>query len=100
MKKFLCSTLVLFLSLAIGYYSCAFLNGKYELCGVFISGICFGIFLMLFKLNVKNSKLDSYKTKLEKESIATDESSAKVKVLEQKITVLEKALENAINEKK
>ena len=99
MKKIFCSALILLLSIGIGYYSFEFLNDKFELGGIFISGICFGIFLILFKLNVMNSKLDSYKTKLEKESIATDESSARVKVLEQKITVLEKALENAINKK-
>ena len=99
MKKIFYSAFVLSLSILSAYCSYTFLTGKYLLVGVFFSGICFGIFLMLFRLNVKNNKLDSYKIKLEKESIATDESSAKVKVLEQKISVLEKALENAINKK-
>ena len=54
---------------------------------------------MFIKLNVKNDKINSYKRELEKESIASDESSAKVKVLESKIQVLEKALENAIKTK-
>ena len=97
MKNFLYSTLLLLFSLASGYCSVTRLSGKYELIGVFISGICFGIFLMLLKLNVKNAKINLYKRELEKESISSDENSAKVKVLESKIEVLEKALENALN---
>jgi hypothetical protein len=50
-------------------------------------------------LIVKNKKLNIYQRKLEKESISSDENAAKVKVLESKIQVLEKALENAINNK-
>ena len=40
--------------------------------------------------------INTYKRKLEKESVTSEESSAKVKVLESKIEVLEKALENAL----
>ena len=97
MKNFLYCTLLLLFSLASGYFSVTRLSGKYELLGVFISGICFGIFLMLLKLNVKNEKINLYKRELEKESISSDEHSARVKVLESKIEVLEKALENALN---
>ena len=96
MKKFLYSSLLLILSLATGWYSYTYLTGKLELLGTFISGIGIGIFLMFLKLNVKNDKINSYKRELEKESIISDESSAKVKVLESKIEVLEKALENAL----
>ena len=64
--------------------------------GIFISGIGVGIFLMSLRLNVKNNTISSYKRELEKESITSDENSAKVKVLESKIKVLEKALENAL----
>ena len=46
---------------------------------------------------VKNKKINVYQRKLEKESISSDENSAKVKVLEAKIQVLEKALENALS---
>ena len=51
---------------------------------------------MYLRLNYKNKKIDSYKRELEKESISSDESMAKVKVLESKIEVLEKALQNAL----
>ena len=53
----------------------------------------------ILKLNLKNDKLNSYKRELEKESIVADENSSRVKVLEQKIEVLEKALDNALKNK-
>ena len=97
MKKFVYSFLLLSLSIFIGWYSYTAVQSKLQLTGIFISGIILGIFLMFLKLNVKNTKINSYKRELEKESILSDENSAKVKVLESKIQVLEKALENAIN---
>ena len=90
------TSLLLALSILEGYYSFVNLSGKWELAGIFISGVGVGIFLMFLKLNVKNDKINLYKRELEKESITSDESLAKVKVLESKIQVLEKALENAI----
>ena len=48
---------------------------------------------------VKNNKIKAYQRQLEKESISSDDNSARVKVLEQKIEVLEKALENALQGK-
>lgn len=63
---------------------------------IFLTGFLFGIVLMLFFLKVKTSKLNTYKRELEKESIQSVESSSRVKVLESKIEVLEKALENAL----
>ena len=51
---------------------------------------------MNIKVNVKNDKINSYKRELEKESIASSENSSRVKVLESKIEVLEKALETAL----
>ena len=63
---------------------------------MFLSGFALAIFLMTLKINVKNKKLNSYKRELEKEAIASTESSSRVKVLESKIEVLEKALENAL----
>ena len=96
MNKFIQSISILVLSVLIGYYSYINLTGKFTMAGIFLSGICFGIFLMFLKLNVKNNTLNSYKRELEKEAINADESSARVKVLESKIQVLEKALENAI----
>ena len=84
MKKNFVSLSILLLSLSSCYLSCLYLNGKYLLAGVFFAGTLFG-------------KLNSYKRELEKESVSSDEASAKVKVLESKIKVLEKALENALN---
>ena len=62
----------------------------------FILGIIFGILLMNVFVIIKNKKINIYKRQLEKESISSDENAAKVKVLEAKINVLEKALENAL----
>lgn len=66
---------------------------------LFVAGFLFGVFLMNILLIVNNKRLGIYKRKLEKESINSDESLAKVKVLESKIQVLEKALENALKNK-
>lgn len=75
-----------------------FLNktGHIPMITMFLSGFALAIFLMTLKINVKNKKLNSYKRELEKEAIASTESSSRVKVLESKIEVLEKALENAL----
>ena len=67
---------------------------------IFLSGVLTGILLMGIKLRVKNTKLNSYKRELEKEAISSSENSSRVKVLESKIEVLEKALENALKNKK
>ena len=99
MKNLILSLLYLIISASLAWCSYTYLSGRYELLGIFASGIIFGIFLMYLKLNVKNNKINLYKRELEKESIASDENSARVKVLESKIQVLEKALENAINSK-
>ena len=96
MKKTFLGILLILLSLLLGWYSYTYLSGNFQLLGIFCSGCGLGMFLMFLKLNVKNDKLKSYKRELEKEAIASDENSAKVKVLEQKIEVLEKALENAL----
>lgn len=96
MKNKLYSLIILGITLLTGWYSYAHLTGKLLIAGAFITGIGTGIFLMTLKLNVKNEKLNLYKRELEKESVNSDESHAKVKVLESKIQVLEKALENAL----
>lgn len=61
-------------------------------CG-FITGI---LFTLSYMLDVSR-KLKAYKRELEKSSITSDESDSKVKVLESKIEVLEKALKEALN---
>ena len=63
---------------------------------IFLTGLIVGILLMGIQLKIKNTKLRSYARELEKESISSDENSSRVKVLEAKIEVLEKALENAL----
>lgn len=65
----------------------------------FASGITLGVLLMIIFINIKNKKLNAFKRQLEKEAISSDENAAKVKVLESKIQVLEKALENALKNK-
>lgn len=73
------------------------LNIYFQLGITFAAGFILGILLMTIFIIVKNKKINVYQRKLEKESISSDENSAKVKVLEAKIQVLEKALENALN---
>ena len=97
MKKTFYFFLLFLLSALEGWYSYTYLSGKWLLLGIFISGVGFGLFLMLFKVYSKTTALNSYKRKLEKEEISSDDSLAKVKLLESKISVLEKALENALN---
>ena len=62
-------------------------------CGGFITGI---LFTLSYMLDVSR-KLKAYKRELEKSSINSDENDSKVKVLESKIEVLEKALKDALN---
>lgn len=97
MKNYLFITLLFLVSLFLGYYSYSALTASYQLAGIFVSGMFAGLFLMMLKINVKNKKINSYKRELEKESISSDEATARVKVLESKIKVLEKALETALD---
>ena len=68
----------------------------YQLLIAFFTGAFVSFVLMMFLMFVKNNKVKAYQRQLEKESITSDENSARVKVLEQKIEVLEKALEKAL----
>ena len=97
MKRIALCVLLLTVSAFAGYTSVFYLTGLYSAICMFFSGTLFGMFLMILKLNSKNDKINSYKRELERESISSDEAGAKVKVLESKIQVLEKALENALN---
>ena len=87
------------LSLAGAGAAAIYLSGITALGIVFFCGFFLGVFLMNLKVNVKNDKINSYKRELEKESIASSENFSRVKVLESKIEVLEKALENALKNK-
>ena len=73
------------------------LNFMIQLLSAFTIGIIVGLLLMNIFIIIKNKKINVYKRQLEKESISSDENAAKVKVLESKIQVLERALENALN---
>ena len=75
------------------------LNLNFQFVIVFIAGMFLGVLLMNIFVVVKNKKINLYQRKLEKESITADENVAKVKVLESKIQVLEKALEDALKNK-
>ncbi len=83
------------LLIGAGYLCYEFKDYKlaiFACCG-FITGV---IFTLSYVLDVSR-KLKAYKRELEKSSINTDESDSKVKVLESKIEVLEKALKDALN---
>jgi len=97
MEKFFINLCLILISVSTGYYSYSYFNGKLAAIGLFISGASFGMFIMFLKLKSKNEKLNTYKRELEKESVSSDEAEARVKVLESKIKVLEKALENSLN---
>lgn len=88
--------LLAFVALSGAGAAAVYLTGILALGLVFFCGFLFGVFLMNLKLNVKNDRINTYKRELEKEAITSSENSSKVKVLESKIEVLEKALENAL----
>lgn len=96
MNKTILCILGLLCSVTLAGYAVFNTSGKTGAAIIFMCGILTGLFLMGLKLNVKNDKINSYKRELEKESISSSENSSRVKVLEQKIEVLEKALENAL----
>lgn len=62
----------------------------------FIAGILAGIFWASAFYSPIEKKLKEYQRKLEKTSVQTTEESSKVAVLEEKIKVLEKALQSAL----
>lgn len=53
------------------------------------------IFVIMIIINY-SKKINAYQRQLEIKSISSEEDTARVKVLEQKIEVLEKALDNAL----
>ena len=75
------------------------LDLMYQLILAFCFGGAVDVAFLLMVMYVKNNKINAYQRQLERESISSDENAAKVKVLEQKIEVLEKALENALRNK-
>jgi len=63
------------------------------------TGVIWGIALVAGNLKNQAGKISAVERKMEKDSISSTESQAKVKVLEAKIQTLEKALENALKDK-
>ena len=63
----------------------------------FIAGFTFAILVSELTINKLQKVITTYKRELEKEAIDGVESSSKVKVLESKIAVLEKALDDSLN---
>ena len=109
MKHFVDKVLFLGLCGVIGYYGYVFAVELLKSDGLediskfitimvaaFVIGTLFGILTMLLKTLLQGSELKGYKRELEKESISAAENSSKVKVLESKIEVLEKALKEAL----
>ena len=62
----------------------------------FIAGILAGIFWAAAFYSPIQAKLKEYQRKLEKTSVQSSEDTSKVSVLEEKIKVLEKALQSAL----
>lgn len=58
-----------------------------------------GMYFLAFLHKKKDKKIKEYQRELERRGIDRDESSSRVKVLESKIEVLEKALKDAISKK-
>ena len=67
---------------------------------VYILGAWAAIFFVKPFLMKSKEKEGAYEIRLEKTSVSNDESNARVKVLENKIQVLEKALEDALKKNK
>lgn len=98
MKKFLYILLIL-LSGALAGLTIYDSVSRHGMAITYLCGFIGGMSLVMIRLSLNNQKINSYKRELEKESIEASENSSRVKVLESKIEVLEKALENAIKNK-
>ena len=76
------------------------LNMGLIICIIFLAGFTTAKLLLIPLLIQNKEKEGAYERRLEKTAVSNDESSAKVKVLEAKIQVLEKALEEALKKNK
>ena len=63
----------------------------------FTIGLTVGIIATCIVWTKISKKVNAYKRELEKEAISSSESASQVKVLEQKIEVLEKALKQVLD---
>lgn len=76
------------------------LNLAFIIVAIFIFGTLFGV-LFTTACTIKNKKaIKEYKRELEKKTVNAENESSKVKVLESKIEVLEKALASALEKNK
>lgn len=66
---------------------------------IFVLGVLSVVFFFAPLYNSLKEKFNAYKRELEKGSITNSDGQAKIKVLENKITVLEKALDDALKKK-
>lgn len=64
---------------------------------MFVGGFALAGFIFEVMYFKTSDSIVEYKRELEKKSIDKDENSSKIKVLESKIEVLEKALQDALN---
>ena len=99
MKKIIFMLILASGTLYGAFYSYSNVENQPLLALEFVCGLVLGILIMNIWLHVKNSKINKYKRALEKETISSSENSSRVKVLESKIEVLEKALQDAIQNK-
>ena len=63
----------------------------FDFCYI-LAGICFGLVLASFYISKLKKEIKSFKRQYEKKSIGADDSSLRVKTLENKIKTLEAAL--------
>lgn len=106
MNKFIKYTFLLLIATVSAYYGYQYFTKigltlsadvtKFA-CITFILGFTLSQLFAELVVDKMKSTLAVYKREFEKESIESTESSSKVKVLESKIAVLEKALEDALN---
>lgn len=105
MGKFIKYTFLLFITFVSAYYSYQYFiklgltyssdEAKFA-CMSLVLGLSIALLLSELMIDKIRTALTAYKRELEKQSIGSTESSSKVKVLESKIAVLEKALEDAL----
>lgn len=107
MKKYLSSVVWLLLFCVSGYFAYKAFGGvmaqyadkQTVIDGIIFMFVCgFSLAAMIYNFMFRNTSnsLNMYKIELEKKNIGKEESSSKIKVLESKIEVLEKALDDAL----
>ena len=75
------------------------ISTQYIILSSLAIGFVCGLLFMLKFVFKGNESIKAYERRLEKTTVSNDSSSAKIKVLESKIQVLEKALEDALKNK-